>query len=104
MVKSKNAGAKKEQEKIAYNIEVKRTKELDNGTIMFDMVANGVTIYGCSYKVLTRKDNGQEFGKVGFPSRKEKSGDKYYNEAYFPIDAETLEKIENGIQALIDEK
>ena len=102
MVKSKKADAKKEQEKIVYNIEVKRAKELENGTIMFDMVANGVTIYGCSYKVLTRKDNGQEFGKVGFPSRK--SGDKYYNEAYFYIDAETLEKIENGIQALIDEK
>lgn len=99
MAIKKNAEAKAEKA-ASYKIEVKRAKELDNGTIMFDMDVNGVLIYGCSYKVLTRKDNGEEFAKVGFPSRKG-SDDKYYNQAYFKIDDAALAEIEKGIEALI---
>lgn len=89
-----------EEAKVEFQITVKRAKELDNGTIMFDMEVNGVMIYGCSYKVLTRKDNGEEFAKVGFPSRKG-SDDKYYNQAYFKIEPDTLAKIEQGIESLL---
>lgn len=89
-----------EEAKKSYQIEVKRAKELENGTIMFDMEANGVMIYGCSYKILTRKDNGEEFAKIGFPSRKGSDG-KYYNQAYLRVDADTLAVIEKGIEALI---
>lgn len=89
-----------EEAKKSYQIEVKRAKELDNGTIMFDMEVNGVAIYGCSYKILTRKDNGEEFAKIGFPSRKGSDG-KYYNQAYFRVEADTLAAIEKGIEALI---
>ena len=99
MVKTKKNAEKNVEELKECEIKVTRVKELDNGTIMFDMIVNGVTIYGCNYKVLTRKDNGEEFAKVGFPSRK--GGDRYYNIAYVPINAEALEKIENGIQSLI---
>ena len=89
-----------EEAKVEFQITVKRAKELDNGTIMFDMEANGVMIYGCSYKVLTRKDNGEEFAKVGFPSRKG-ADDKWYNNVYFKIEPDTLAKIEQGIESLL---
>lgn len=81
-------------------IEVKRAKELDNGTIMFDMEVNGVTIYGCSYKVLSRKDGSGDFAKIGFPSRKG-NDEKWYNHVYFKVEAEDIDAIEKGIEALI---
>ena len=60
----------KETKKIDFNIEVSRAKELDNGNIAFDMVANGVSIYGCFYKVLQRKDGSGEFAvRVGIPTK-----------------------------------
>ena len=101
MAIKKNAKSEAAEEaKKIYSIAVKRAKELDNGTIMFDMEVNDVMIYGCSYKVLTRKDNGEEFAKVGFPSRKG-SDDKYYNQVYFKIEADTLAAIEKGIESLL---
>ena len=92
--------AKAEEKKVTYSIEVKRAKELDNGTIMFDMEVNGITIYGCSYKILQRKDNGEEFIKIGFPSRKG-SDDKWYNEVYFKVDEDVISEIEKGIEAVL---
>ena len=83
-----------------YEIKVNRAHELDNGTIMFDMDVNGVTIYGCNYKVLTRKDNGEEFAKIGFPSRKGSDG-KYYNQAYFKITDDLVKVIESGIDSVL---
>ena len=91
---------KKETKKAAFNIEIKRVKDLGNGTIMFDMDVNGVMIYGCSYKTLKRSDNGEEFAKVGFPSRKGKD-DKWYNDAYFKIGDEEMQAIEKGIESLL---
>ena len=90
--------AKVEEKKIDYVIEVTRAKELENGTIMFDMVANGVQIYGCSYKVLSRKDGSGDFVKIGFPSKKG-SDDKYYNQAYFTMTEDIIQQIEKGIEA-----
>lgn len=91
---------KEAEKKIDYVIEVTRAKELDNGTIMFDMTANGVQIYGCSYKVLSRKDGSGDFVKIGFPSKKG-SDDKYYNQAYFAVNDEIIAQIEKGIEAKI---
>lgn len=93
----KEAGAASEQ---SFEIQVNRAHELDNGTIMFEMTVNGVTIYGCNYKVLKRKDNGEEFAKVGFPSRKGSDG-KYYNQAYFKITDDLISIIEKGIDAAL---
>lgn len=101
MAIKKAAKAKEEKAKVEYKIEVKRAKELDNGTIMFDMEVNGVMIYGCSYKVLTRKDNGEEFAKIGFPSRKG-SDDKWYNNVYFKVDEDLISVIEAGIEAVVE--
>ena len=84
-------------EAINHEIKVTRVKELDN-VIMFDMIVNDVTIYGCSYKVLTNHETKEEFGKVGFPSKK--SGDTWYNQAYFKISAADLETIEKQLEAM----
>lgn len=102
---SKDKLAKKKEEKEAaaedHVIEIKRANNLaDKGVIMFDMVVNGITIYGCSYKWLTRKEDGQEFAKVGFPSRKG-SDDKYYNNVYFKISEKDMDQIDKGIEALL---
>ena len=89
---------KKEAEKaIDHEIEVTRAKELEN-VIMFDVIVNGVAIYGCSYRVLTRKDNGEEFGKVGFPSKK--SGETWYNHAFVKLSPADVENIEKQLEKL----
>ena len=95
-----NKKAKAEAEATQYDIQVTRAKELDNGTIMFDMTVNGVQVYGCSYKTLKRKDNGEEFAKIGFPSRKGSDG-KYYNQAYFKIDDDLVKVIEKAIEGVL---
>ena len=86
-----------EKEVTNHEIEVTRAKELEN-VIMFDMKLNDVTIYGCSYRVLTRKDTGEEFGKVGFPSKK--SGDNYYNHAFVKLSAADVETIDKQLEKL----
>lgn len=86
-----------EKEVINHEIEVTRAKELEN-VIMFDMKVNDVTIYGCSYRVLTRKDTGEEFGKVGFPSKK--IGDNYYNHAFVKLSSADIENIEKQLEKL----
>ena len=96
-IKKSNKAA--EEAKATYQIEVTRAKELDN-CIMFDMIVNGVQIYGCSYRTLSRKDGSGDFAKIGFPSRKGKDG-KYYNECYFKVTDELVDVIENGINEFI---
>ena len=93
-------GKKAENKIESHEIQVIRAKLLDN-VIMFDMVVNGVTIYGCSYKTLHRKDNDEEFAKIGFPSRKGKD-DKYYNHVYVKLSDEDVETIEKGIEAVTE--
>lgn len=88
----------KKEAVVKHDIKVTRAKELEN-VIMFDMEVNGITIYGCSYRTLTRKDNGEEFAKIGFPSHK--SGNNWYNYVFFKITDEDIDVIEKGIEALI---
>lgn len=96
-----NLKGKKEEKKVeSHEIQVTRTKLLEN-VIMFDMVVNGVTIYGCSYKTLHRKDNDEAFAAIGFPSRKGKD-DKYYNHVYVKLSDEDIETIEKGIEAITE--
>lgn len=98
-IKRSNKAA--EEAKQSFQIEVTRAKELDNGTIMFDMIANGINIYGCSYKTLSRKDGSGDFAKIGFPSRKG-SNDQWYNHVYFKITDAEVDVIEKGIEALLE--
>ena len=71
-----------EEKKVSdHVIEVTRANELtEKDVIMFDMKVNDVTIYGCSYRELERKDGSGSFAKIGFPSRKG-SDDKWYSHA-----------------------
>lgn len=88
----------KKQAITKFDIKITRAKELEN-VIMFDMEVNGIMIYGCSYRTFTRKDNGEEFAKIDFPSHK--SGDNWYKYVYFKITDEDIDVIEKGIEALI---
>ena len=80
-----------------HDIKVTRVKELEN-VIMFDMIVNDVTLYGCNYKVLTRHDNGEEFGKVGFPAKKQ--GETWYNHCFVKLSAADVENIEKQLETM----
>ena len=98
-IKRNNKAA--EEAKQSFQIEVTRAKELDNGTIMFDMIVNSINIYGCSYKTLSRKDGSGEFAKIGFPSRKG-NDEKWYNHVYFKVTDAEVDVIERGIEAVLN--
>lgn len=56
-------------------------------TTYFDIVINGVTIYGCSIV------DGQSGSFIGWPSRK--TEERFYKYAYCPL-------LEDDVQAIID--
>lgn len=68
---------KKEEVNVQIDAKVTRANQVEN-TVYFDVVINGVTIYGC--KVIEGKNG--DF--VSFPSHKGKDG-KYYNHAYIKL-------------------
>lgn len=74
-----------------YEVKVTRAKEIEEGTVVFDMVVNGVTIYGCWYREGTSK-KGVPYQLISFPSQKSGDG-KYYNHVWF--------KIEDGLKSEI---
>ena len=81
-----------------HDIKVTRAKDIDSA-IMFDMVVNDVTIYGCAYRELERKDGSGSFAKISFPSKK--SGDNWYNQAFVKLSDEDIKTIEKQIEELI---
>lgn len=76
---------KKEANEVVINAEVTRANQV-NDTVFFDMVVNGVTIYGC--KVV----EGSKGDFISFPSHKGKDG-KYYNYAYVKLSEADSQKI-----------
>lgn len=86
------------QEKASMDVKVTRVKVWENGNISFDMIANGINIYGLSY--ITIKKDGEESSFISFPSRKGADG-KYYNYCYFKIDDEMQAVIEKQIEELL---
>lgn len=85
---------KSETNPVTYVVEVLRAHDFKNGTVAFDMVVNGVTIYGCRYI----DKNGKQF--VSFPQYKDKDG-KYWNYAMFKIDEKLQLEIENQLIAML---
>lgn len=71
---------KKEANEVTINAEVTRANQV-NDVVFFDVVINGVTIYGC--KVV----EGSKGDFISFPSHKGKDG-KYYNHAYIKLSDE----------------
>lgn len=97
MRKSKQEGTTKDSSKNVIN--VTRAREFENGGLVFDMVVNGVTIYGCQW--IEGEKNGKEYAFVSFPSRQSKKDGKYYNIAYVKLSDDDTKNIESQIDALL---
>lgn len=94
-------GSTKTQETQAtnnYDVKVTRAKEIKEGTVSFDMVVNGVSIYDCWYR--EGEKNGNEYKMISFPSHKG-NDDKYYNYVWFKIDDELKADIIEQLQMLV---
>jgi DNA-binding cell septation regulator SpoVG len=74
-----------------YEVAVTRAHEFDNGNIVFDMIVNGVKIFGM--KAL----EGSKGSFISFPQRKGTDGN-YYNNAWFKITEELQAEIEDQIR------
>lgn len=82
-----------------YDVKVTRVAEIKPGRYAFDMVVNGIYIYGC-FLVEGKTKKGDDFQTINFPSQKGKDG-KYYNHAWFPINMTLQGEIEKQIEALL---
>lgn len=82
-----------------YAVKVTRVHEVKDNTYAFDMVCNGISIYGCYLNQGTKKD-GSDYSVINFPAQKGKDG-KFYNFCWFPISKELQTEIENQIGGLL---
>ena len=87
------------KEAAKFDVEVTRAHEFKSGDIGFDMVVNGVNVYGCTYINEDLKRNIRS-AFISFPSRKGSDG-TYYNYVYFKITDELQAVIEKGIEAVL---
>lgn len=93
--------SQEQKTEVKYDVKVTRVKDFtkdEKTCIAIDMEVNGVTIHGSFYRCGKTKD-GKDYQMISFPSKK--SGDKYYNHAYFPISDELMPEIEKQIDALL---
>lgn len=94
-------GKKKEEAKaVDHEIEVTRATAFKNGNIGFDIVVNGVKIYGCIY-VQGKNKKGEDYAFVSFPSRKADDGN-YYNHAYVKFSEKDEETIEKALESMVE--
>lgn len=84
--------------KNTYDVKVTRAKEFDNGNVAFDMLVNGVTIYGCWYR--EGEKNGKDYQVISFPVQKGKDG-KYYTHAWFKIEDDVKSDIIAQLRKLV---
>lgn len=73
--------------KTVYDVSITRAYQFSDGSIVFDMIVNGISLYSCTIR---ESRNGNIF--ISFPSKQGKDG-KYYSYAYFPIDSDLQDKI-----------
>lgn len=92
-------GSTKKENTQNYDVKVTRAKEIKEGQVAFDMVVNGVTIYGCWYREGKGKD-GNEYQIISFPSQKADNG-KYYNHCWFKIEDSLKEDIVAQLQKIV---
>lgn len=78
------------------SFKVTRVKQWDDGNVSFDMVMNGISIYGC------RVQESEEGDFVRFPSRKGGDG-KYYSIVWARLSKDDndaiIEEVENQLNA-----
>ena len=99
MITKKTETETKTENKTVYEVKVTRVHVVKENTYAFDMVCNGISIYGCYLNQGTKKD-GSEYSIINFPSQKGKDG-KFYNFCWFPISEELQKDIENQIGGLL---
>ena len=86
---------KKKENDVNVQIDAKVTRANQvKDTVYFDVVINGVTIYGC--KVI----EGSKGDFVSFPSHKGKD-DKYYNYAYIKLSDEDTKNIISQVEEML---
>lgn len=81
-----------------YAVKVERVKAVKEHVFAFDMVVNGVTIFGCWYREGVK--DGKEWSLISFPSRKAEN-DKYYNYCQFPISSTLKAEIVKQMESLL---
>lgn len=95
----KGSTKNKNQDAQTYDVKVTRAKETKEGQVVFDMVVNGITIYGCWYREGVDK-KGNEYQLISFPSHKG-DNDKYYNYCWFKIEDDVKASIIEQIEKLV---
>lgn len=85
----------KKIESAIQSVNVTRATAFDNGGVVFDMVINGVTIYGC------RVVEGKNSDFISFPSRLGKDN-KYYNHAYIKLTNEDTKNIISQVEKALE--
>ena len=93
---------KKAEKKVEQNftVEVKRAHEFKSGDISFDLIVNGVNLYGLTY-INENPEKNIKKPFVSFPAQLSRKDGKYYNHCWFSISDELLEEIEKGIEACL---
>lgn len=82
-----------------YIAKVTKVINCKNGSIMFNMVLNGITIYGCFLKSY-KDENGDIMEFIAKPSTKNKNGN-YYDVVNFPVSEDLFRNIRNQINSLL---
>lgn len=82
---------KKEVEQAAVEAKVTRAKQFKDGGVVFDMVVNGVSIYGC------RVIEGKNGDFVSFPAYKGSDG-KYYSHCWVKLSEEDTKAIVKQVE------
>lgn len=83
------------QDARVYEIEVTRAKVIKE-SIAFDMIVNGITIYGCWLR-----EGKEDKNFISFPSYKGSNG-SYYNHVWFKISDDMQAEIEKQIEKKLD--
>ena len=91
---------KTNETKTTYDCKVTRAKEVNENTVVFEMIVNGVTIYGCWYRE-GEDQNGKDYTMISFPSQKSDKDGKYYNHCWFKIEDDVKEDIIAQLQKMV---
>ena len=99
MQSKKSAEAKAEKRTIEINdVVITRAKEGTRGVVFFDMILNGVSVYGM--KVVAGKNG--DF--ISWPSYQDKNDpEKYYNHAWAPLSEDQAKGLMMKVQDKLDE-
>lgn len=88
-------------EAVKVEVKVTRAHKVSDTLVLFDIIANGVSISGMKYIEYTTKE-GKDGDMISFPSyedKKEKG--KYWNHCWFPISNDLKNNIVDQLEKLI---